>query len=85
MGSTGTCHVYVDKYRNKNGGESENNKIRKFYEKDDQPAVSSAQQPQQAAYQQPYQQSYQQPAYQQPQQQQMYTPPQSTGYTPGNF
>lgn len=82
IGSTGTCHVYVDKYRNKNGGESKNNKIRKFYEKDDQPAIPAAQQPQQAAYQQP---AYQPPAYQQPQQQQMYTPPQSTGYTPGNF
>ena len=74
--------MFVDKYRNKNGGESENNKIRKFYEKDDQPAMPAAQQPQQASYQQP---AYQPTAYQQPQQQQMYTPPQSTGYTPGNF
>lgn len=47
-GATGTCKVIVDKYQNQNGGESTNNKIRKFYDK---PA-------QQTAYQQPPQQTY---------------------------
>lgn len=87
IGATGTCHVYVDKYQSRNGGTSENNKIRKFYEKDEQPPMPATPQPQQQAYQQPYQQpTYQQPAPQPAyQQQQMYGQQQNTGYTPGNF
>lgn len=34
IGSTGRCHVFVDKYTNKDGEERESNKIKKFYAKD---------------------------------------------------
>ena len=46
-GRTGRCHVYIDKYRKKDGSEGESNKIKKFYAYDDdvnviQPAQNKA-------------------------------------------
>lgn len=35
IGKTGKCRIYIDKYTNKEGKSFENNKIRKFYYKDD--------------------------------------------------
>lgn len=35
VGKTGRCHVYIDTYRKRDGGEGKSNKIKKFYAYDD--------------------------------------------------
>ncbi|MBR1723411.1 MAG: DUF669 domain-containing protein [Ruminococcus sp.] len=35
VGKTGRCHVYIDTYTKKDGGEGKSNKIKKFYAYDD--------------------------------------------------
>lgn len=84
IGATGTCKIGVRKWKGNDGSERESNEIRKFYEKDSQPAAPSYQPTQQPAYQQPPA-SYQQPIQQTGYQQQMYNQQQNAGYTPGNF
>lgn len=79
-GRRGKCHVYVDTYVKKDGGEGKSNKIKKYYAYDEQ--VQTVQPLQQQYNTQPkYQPQYntQQQTYQQPAQ------PAPGGWTPGSF
>lgn len=81
IGSQGVCELEVNKYVNKNGKESENNRVEKYLE-------PTGPQPQyQAPAAQPAPQTYQAP--QPPAQPQYQTPfptaPNQGGFTPGSF
>lgn len=88
IGATGMAEIEINKYKDKNGNERENNRVKKFLE------PTSAPHQQQTNYQAP-QQQYQQPVAQPTQPQQNYQAPfptqqapqqpQAGGFTPGSF
>lgn len=83
QGKKGKCHVYIDTYKKKDGGEGQSNKIKKFYAYDENVQTLSPQTP----YSQPqqYQQAPQPQQYQYPQTNQYQQPAQGGGWKAGSF